>query len=432
VREEGIFSYIRIKICYKIFLIAITIVWILLISGCSYLKKNSNIDEEKQNKKVVESKYIEEEAENDEEEFSKSAASYNEDLYAEEVLNIRPEIDYLKLSNSTYNSISALLKSKKNISDIEWSNDESQVVFAVYDEYAYSGKAFMYIWKVGMSEPYEVDAPKDRYCNFFWSPDDKYIVADTGTSVIRKGYIISVKSLENIDQIEYVFNVLWSADSNSIILGKRREMKTRVATELEGTVDIVNYDFINKEEKIIAEGSHNSYCVPVEWREDGSIIYTVGYFDNHLEEEHSYLIIGSDFSMSLKLEEIYNKFSKDKDEELLSALEPQDICKLYFHAEDKGDYETMYALYYSEDDYFVPTLDGFLKDMANDSVGRQNSRKFLRSLRRDIQTIEIYTGEKEAKIVFTFKNMNPDENKKGFTLLKSNNGIWKVRYLPMQ
>lgn len=427
-RADGILFDARVKRRHMCFLVVAAAILALLVCGCSKILKDNKQNNLKQNIKIIESKAAQREPVQGNDENSKNTASYHN----EEELESRPVIDYLKLSISTYNSISVLLKGRKNISDIKWSNDKSQVAFGVYDEYSYADEAFMFIWRVGAKEPIKIDSPKDRYCNFFWSPDDKYIIADTGTSVLRTGYIISVRQQKKVDQISYVFNALWSPDSNSIVIGKRRELKTKVATELDGTVDVISYDFINKKERMIAQGSVNSYCMPVEWDKDGRLIYSNRYFDNHLDESFKYSKTGSDFSMDSKLTELYDKFSKNRSWELLSGLGPLDICKIYLKAEDSSDYETMYWLYYREDDYIVPLMDKFLYDIKNDSTGKQASRKFLRSLRHDVELIEIYTSDKETNIVFNFKNTNKEDNRKNFVLLKSSGGMWKVRYLPMK
>lgn len=79
-----------------------------------------------------------------------------------------------------------------------------------------------------------------------------------------------------------------------------------------------------------------------------------------------------------ELLDVYNRYFKKPDDQLLKGLNPLDVCRLYFYAEDKKNYETMYALYIHDEKYLVPTKEEFLMDVKNDKVSRVNDEKLYR------------------------------------------------------
>jgi hypothetical protein len=137
-------------------------------------------------------------------------------------------------------------------------------------------------------------------------------------------------------------------------------------------------------------------------------------------------------TLSPELEEIYNQYSKDKNDELLRWLEPQDVCRLYFYAESKNDYETLYSLYLNDEIYQIPTKKEFLKDIDNE-VNIENTAKLLKVLEEDVYNVKVGYGEANAlvKIYINDKEFWGNDYM-WFNVLKSKTGIWKVQFMPMQ
>jgi Tol biopolymer transport system component len=91
----------------------------------------------------------------------------------------------LQVTDPSYASIKEYVDAKADNWSASWSNDSTKVAFWIYD--TNKDECRMYLWKVGENEPvYLGEETKDYYpCTFLWSPDDKYILADSGTSVLR-------------------------------------------------------------------------------------------------------------------------------------------------------------------------------------------------------------------------------------------------------
>lgn len=142
-------------------------------------------------------------------------------------------------------------------------------------------------------------------------------------------------------------------------------------------------------------------------------------------------------SLSPKLLSIYKKYEQQKDDNLLRGLDPVDICKLYYHAEEKFDYETMYALYVkfeNGENVSYPDLKTYLKDIKSDKNLVQNSKNHLKELKEQTISIEqIPIDLKTTAIQFTFKSK---EIRGGgfetFMVVKDKNGIWKANWMPIQ
>lgn len=140
-------------------------------------------------------------------------------------------------------------------------------------------------------------------------------------------------------------------------------------------------------------------------------------------------------ALSPELKDIYDRYSKSKNDELMRGLEAIDVCKMYFYAESKKDYETLYSLYLKEEKAMLPTKDVFLKE-ASDAVSQENISKLLRILKEDVKDIRVtQTGrekEETAVVNIYFDKETFYGTEISFSMSVSKNGIWKVNYLPLQ
>ncbi|NLI90680.1 MAG: hypothetical protein GX434_00350 [Peptococcaceae bacterium] len=186
----------------------------------------------------------------------------------------------LKVVESSFDSIDSLLK-ERDIELISWSPDRSAVAFS-------SGKQMdqqLYLWQPGKTEPVELAKVKDRICELIWSPDNRYVVADAGTSISRSSYVIDATDSHLLDCIVNIGAVCWSPDSKCLALGQESDIKPEAAMELNGTVDLVIYNIETKEKKIIAKGTANYYYFPVTWEENGILSYKKIFFKNPANQE---------------------------------------------------------------------------------------------------------------------------------------------------
>jgi hypothetical protein len=118
--------------------------------------------------------------------------------------------------------------------------------------------------------------------------------------------------------------------------------------------------------------------------------------------------------------EIYNKFSLDLKEEHLKNLSPLSIAKLYINAGLERKYEVEYALYTDRKNYVRWSKEDHMKFPDSDRLNKSIAET-------------IYRGIEQA----TFKQKNDFEgtliyNNKGFQLIKDEDGIWNVGFMPIQ
>ncbi|PKM77930.1 MAG: hypothetical protein CVU90_04235 [Firmicutes bacterium HGW-Firmicutes-15] len=198
------------------------------------------------------------------------------------------DISSLKIADISYESINSLLKNQKEVVQISWSTDNHCVAFSVGDM---GWDDQMYLWKLGKSEPVEIKDVKDRICNFLWSSNNNYVLADAGSSIQRGGYIVDVQNQIKTDEIGYVGNTFWSPDSKWIAIGQVSNIQPSVAIELMGTVDMCIYNIVTKEKKIIDQGTADYYYSPKKWDTGGLLTCVkVDFKDPNKQEVITYKI----------------------------------------------------------------------------------------------------------------------------------------------
>jgi hypothetical protein len=188
------------------------------------------------------------------------------------------------------------------------------------------------------------------------------------------------------------------------------------------------------------------------WKEKRLYLYTISYVQGEQNDVIFYMMNpdGSDreenltnpspenelvrgsFTLTLpdRLIQRYDQFAAEKKDEWLEGLDPLDIFKMYFHAEQNKDYETQYALYFQDPETEIPTLQQFLQDVKSNRTLADNERKFIEELKKYAKSYEIKNQNgNEAVIWITFSN---DRDPLGFRMKKNKQGIWKVSWMPIQ
>jgi hypothetical protein len=131
-----------------------------------------------------------------------------------------------------------------------------------------------------------------------------------------------------------------------------------------------------------------------------------------------------------------------KKDGVLYGLKPADILKLYLHAEEEGDLLTQYAFYADGgDDSAKPSLEAFLEDVKNDPAGAENTQKRLADLRAHVigfetkeQKPESPSGQKSKYLAEAIVYMQFSDGREAlpFRLVKNQEGVWKVSWMPIQ
>ena len=187
------------------------------------------------------------------------------------------------LPHYTQQSIKAYLAELENIFWETWSHDQRKVAYIVFDPPMETTK--MFIWQVAEKEPQAVQGIEGRIDELYWSPNSKYIIADSGTSPLRLGEIVDAEARAKIDSINYVGKPVWSPDGKWLALGHVRRIEPPIEWELDGTVDLMLYNVESKEAKVIKQGNHQEHFRPLTWYKDGVLEYASINFDGDSNEQ---------------------------------------------------------------------------------------------------------------------------------------------------
>lgn len=139
------------------------------------------------------------------------------------------------------------------------------------------------------------------------------------------------------------------------------------------------------------------------------------------------------FMLSSEEQMVFDLFKVSKDDTLLIDLEPISIAKLYIEATLNKDYETQYALYYTEDlgeGGMGWTLEEHLKIPEKDRGAEDFIYKSLTPLANGefIQTEEDFGYIKYTRV----EEGSSEAINMGFQMKRGENNIWKVCFMPIQ
>lgn len=129
--------------------------------------------------------------------------------------------------------------------------------------------------------------------------------------------------------------------------------------------------------------------------------------------------------LSAKELEVYNLFQKDLNEQHLKELEPISIAKLYVQSQLDKKYDVTYALYTDREEFVQWTKEDDDK-MPNTDRGSIE------------QVLKTFKGIESGEFVQTsdfrgYIEYQPNqESKSGFQMIKDDDGIWNVSFLPIQ
>ncbi len=153
----------------------------------------------------------------------------------------------------------------------------------------------------------------------------------------------------------------------------------------------------------------------------------IEYLENDLLNEATYNLM----NMSEENQEVYARFKEDYDKSTLIDKDPLTICKLYFHAISMKDYETEYQLYIQGENIRGWTYEEHME--IPDEHRMTDFEAFKKVYRLHVKYNESKT---QATIIWELNNGEMDTigelYKQGFSLMKDEDDIWRVGFVPMQ
>ncbi|VXB72134.1 conserved hypothetical protein [Bacillus sp. 349Y] len=125
--------------------------------------------------------------------------------------------------------------------------------------------------------------------------------------------------------------------------------------------------------------------------------------------------------------EAYASFSENLDQEILRSLSPMSIAKIYVQAILDEKDEVRYELYTDRPDYIMWTKEEDEQFPKQDKGNRRLTEEAYNHLAEG-EFVE--TGEDEGYIKY-YRSKDPD-SMMGFNLIRNENGIWQVAFMPIQ
>lgn len=124
---------------------------------------------------------------------------------------------------------------------------------------------------------------------------------------------------------------------------------------------------------------------------------------------------------------VYTAFEKDLDTRHLAGLSPMSVAKLYIHASYSRNYEVVYALYTDREEYVHWSKE---EDQAIPESDRGTLEQLTQQYRNFEEGRFLQTSKIEGYIEYYPKS--EIEPPSGFQLVKNEDGIWQVAFMPIQ
>jgi len=185
---------------------------------------------------------------------------------------------------NTKEDIQASLKKDKKVEDITWAKDNSMVVFTKYiDDF----EKQLYIWNVGEESEKQIEGVSGNLYDINYSPDDKYITVNEGTSSVYETIIITTEDFKIVDRVVNTGGPVWSPDSKKIAFAVVNDKEPIIPMELSGTTDLMIYDIKVNIKPVVLEANNYFFLSPVSWEENG-LKYEKSYLDDRQSEKLMY------------------------------------------------------------------------------------------------------------------------------------------------
>ncbi|EDL65915.1 RNA polymerase sigma factor SigX [Bacillus sp. SG-1] len=132
-----------------------------------------------------------------------------------------------------------------------------------------------------------------------------------------------------------------------------------------------------------------------------------------------------EFTLTDEEQEIYEKFLLDFNEEHLRSLDPISIAKLYIYADAENNQEAVYELYTDKEGHVQWTKEEHIQMFET----RERSAEEILDAYNGLPDGEFLEDEDGESGYIKFYNAN---GMMGFQMIKDEDGIWNVSYMPIQ
>lgn len=202
----------------------------------------------------------------------------------QEVINDIEKEDNNTESKYTKEYIKNTLEKDKIIEDVTWSKDNSMVVFTKDID---GFEKQLYIWSVGEESEKQIEGVSGNLYDINYSPNDKYITVNEGTSSVYETIIITTEDFKIVDRVVSTGGPVWSPNSEKIAFAVLNDKEPIIPMELSGTTDLMIYDINENTKTVVVEAENDFSYIPLVWDKNG-LKYEKSYFDDRKPEEFIY------------------------------------------------------------------------------------------------------------------------------------------------
>jgi len=150
-----------------------------------------------------------------------------------------------------------------------WSPDGRLLAYIALSSGGY-GTAYLYDTSSGRTEPVS-DEHRQFLSRLEWSPNGRYLLLDSGTSVVRSLEIVEVSTHTFMGPIGAV-GYAWSPDGESLAIGLRRPVQPPLPYEIGDSLSLAVVE-PGLPTQVILEGTPDVLYQPLAWLPDGRILY---------------------------------------------------------------------------------------------------------------------------------------------------------------
>ncbi|THE12706.1 hypothetical protein E1I69_09935 [Bacillus timonensis] len=207
-------------------------------------------------------------------------------------------------------------------------------------------------------------------------------------------------------EVEALLDFYKGMDVSSLAVNSFKE------SQAEPSVEIVFSYKQNDEEKL--------HHILVNYWEEGKVeIYAP--LDDYVPE------IENDLELNEQERTAYEAFKVDHNPEALRNLGPISVAKIYIQANADGDQETSYALYTTREDRVMWSKEEDKKYWEQENRETRDPENYKKSYYG--LGSGTFQQENEFEGYITYRNKNGDQF---FSMVKDENGVWKVSFMPIQ
>ncbi len=267
-------------------------------------------------------------------------------------------------------------------------------------------------------------------------PYEKYIYEWAGISTNKDEYLKSESSFINkLDQdklkeldfeeeirLDFSNNIPKDVKVEKIYIKQDRSQNHKDDVEVKKDEEGKFIDFIHYYDKNDTYLQGLIYNVIVEW-EEGTCIYAFAFkINNNITENNNpYSVTGY---LSSDEQKIYDKYKLDRNIKLLLNIEPITIAKLYVQAIMEEEYDLAYSLY--SEDSEKPTKDEYVKTIKG--LDKTIKEQYVNNAKAVEKGKFIAENENKGYIEYELIQDHP----MALDMVKDSDGIWKLKYIPIQ